>query len=74
MKKILFIGLVVFISGCDASKTYTVDYLVENEDKLNELLDQCKENKQSSLNCENANKAKSIVFSSTGGKQVHQWK
>lgn len=75
MKKLMLVSLaMIAIGGCSSSpEIYTTEYLLDNTDKLDEILEQCKANEQSSENCENANKAKAIMFNKTGGKEVHQW-
>lgn len=42
-------------------ETYTVDFLKENEAKRTEVLEACKQNKQSDENCKNANEAQKFI-------------
>lgn len=50
----------VTLTGC-SKETYTVDFLKENEAKRIEVLEACKQNKQSDENCKNANNAQSMI-------------
>lgn len=48
------------LSGCGSkSESYTTDYLYENDDIRAQVLEDCKVNKQSDSNCQNANEAES---------------
>lgn len=66
MKRVLILLSTLFLVACDqASETYTVDYLYEHEDVREQVLNDCKENKQSSENCANAELAKAKRFNET---------
>lgn len=61
MKKLtLFTIALISLTACK-QETYTVDFLKENEQKRNEVLEACKANKQSDENCKNANEAQTRV-------------
>lgn len=63
MKKLtLFTIALISLTACK-QETYTVDFLKENEQKRNEVLEACKTNKQSDENCKNANQAESEIKS-----------
>lgn len=47
------------LTGC--SKTYTADYLMTDNTKRKEILADCKENNQSTENCNNAHQAKVMI-------------
>lgn len=51
---------VIVLTGC-SKETYTVDFLKENEAKRTEVLEACKNNKQSDENCKNANEAQKAI-------------
>lgn len=50
----------ILLTGCK-QETYTVDFLKENEAKRIEVLEACKDNKQSDENCKNANEAQKFI-------------
>lgn len=52
--------LAISLTACK-QETYTVDFLKENEAKRTEVLEACKQNKQSDENCKNANEADDLV-------------
>lgn len=54
-------------------QNFTVDYLKANESVRNQILEDCKANKQTDQNCKNANEAKALAFNQTGGKKVQKW-
>lgn len=57
------------LGGCSAAKEeYTADYLYEHDDVRNQVLDDCKANKQTDTNCKNANLAKARKFNSSDNK------
>lgn len=74
-KKLIVAFLALFLVACDkASETYTVDYLYEHQDVRDQVLNDCKENKQISENCTNAELARSKRFNETSvDKKVQQW-
>lgn len=46
------------LAACGSkTESYTVDYLQENDDVRTQVLEDCKNNKQTSMNCDNANEA-----------------
>ena len=46
------------LTACGSNtESYTVDYLQENDDIRTQVLEDCKENKQTPMNCDNANEA-----------------
>lgn len=47
---------VLALTAC-SKESYTVDYLKENPTVLEKVLEDCKANKQSNENCQNANQA-----------------
>lgn len=49
---------VLALTACGNKESYTVDYLKENPTVLAKVLEECKANKQSNENCQNANQAK----------------
>lgn len=57
------------LTGCK-QETYTVDFLKENEAKRTEVLEACKQNKQSDENCKNANEAEKAVKTSAYGNKM----
>jgi lipoprotein len=59
MKKVCLIALsLTALAGCGKSQeSYTVDYLLANDDVRAKVLAECAENKQSDANCKNANEA-----------------
>lgn len=44
--------------ACSKSETYTVDFLLANDDVREQVLADCATNKQTDQNCKNANEAK----------------
>lgn len=58
MPVILIATTILF--GC-GEKTYTADYLLTDKAKRQEILADCKANKQSTENCNNANQAQSAI-------------
>lgn len=48
------------ITACN-QKTYTADYLLTDKAKRLEILEECKMNKQSTENCNNANQAQETI-------------
>lgn len=52
--------LAISLTACK-QETYTVDFLKENEAKRTEVLEACKQNKQSDENCKNANEAQKFI-------------
>ena len=75
MKKLLITPFCLVFFGCgQATETYTADYLFENEEIRNQVLSDCKENKQTSENCVNAEVAKAKRFNQTSvDKNVQQF-
>lgn len=69
MKKVCLIALsMTALAGCGKSQeSYTVDYLLANDDVRAKVLAECAENKQSDANCKNANEA-------DGKKKVDEWR
>lgn len=61
MKKLTLITLSLLALTACKQETYTVDFLKENEQKRNEILEACKANKQSDENCKNANEAQKFI-------------
>ena len=50
--------ITITLSACgDKQETYTSDYLYANDDVRAKVLADCKENKQTPENCQNANQA-----------------
>lgn len=62
--------LLTFITGC-SKQTYTADYLLKDVAKRKEILADCKDNKQSTENCNNANQAQAAINSQIFAKQAH---
>ncbi|OOR90564.1 EexN family lipoprotein [Moraxella bovis] len=56
----LSVIVITALTGCK-QETYTVDFLKENEAKRTEVLEACKQNKQSDENCKNANEAQKFI-------------
>lgn len=52
--------LAISLTACK-QETYTVGFLKENEAKRTEVLEACKQNKQSDENCKNANEAQKFI-------------
>lgn len=69
MKKVCLIALsLTALAGCGKSQeSYTVDYLLANDDVRAKVLAECAENKQSDANCKNANEA-------DGKKKADEWR
>lgn len=65
----LCIATIIALAGC-AKETYTVDFLKENESKRTEVLEACKQNKQSDENCKNANEAEKQVRTKAYGEKM----
>lgn len=63
MKHLVLIAITLLSLTACKQETYTVDFLKENEAKRNEVLEACKQNKQSDENCKNANEAQTRVKS-----------
>lgn len=57
----LSVIVITALTACGKQETYTVDFLKENEQKRNEILEACKANKQSDENCKNANEAQKFI-------------
>lgn len=57
---ISILATTLLATGC-TKETYTVDFLKENEAKRLEVLEACKQNKQSDENCKNANEAETQI-------------
>lgn len=55
------ISTALALTACGKTETYTVDFLKENEAKRIEVLEACKQNKQSDENCKNANEAEKQI-------------
>lgn len=50
------------LTACGSNtESYTVDYLQENDDIRTQVLEDCKENKQTDSNCQNANDAENKI-------------
>lgn len=70
----LFTLVVTLATGCNKQETYTVDYLLANDDIRATVLTDCAANKQSQENCAAANeaegrkKAKELEERMTGGR------
>lgn len=45
------------LTACSKPKSYTTDFLYENDDIRTQVLADCKANKQTDDNCKNANEA-----------------
>ena len=73
MKHLLLFLATIITVGCSSSKEYTVDYLYANDDIRNQVVADCKLNKQTETNCKNASEAEAKKFNSTGGKKVQKW-
>lgn len=72
MKKLaLFTITLLSLTACK-QETYTVDFLKENEQKRNEVLEACKQNKQSDENCNNANEAQTRIKSEEFKKSMFE--
>lgn len=54
---IVVLATSTLLTAC-SKETYTVNYLKANPEVLAKVLDDCKANKQSNENCQNANQAK----------------
>lgn len=66
MKKLILVSLIGVLVACsDKQEIYTVDYLYEHEDVLNQVLEDCKINQQVQENCDNASLAKAKRFNET---------
>lgn len=65
----LSVIVITTLTGCK-QETYTVDFLKENEAKRTEVLEACKQNKQSDENCKNANEAEKAVKTSAYGNKM----
>lgn len=57
----LSVIVITALTACGKQETYTVDFLKENEAKRTEVLEACKQNKQSDENCKNANEAQKFI-------------
>lgn len=57
------------LTAC-SKETYTVDYLKSNPEVLTKVLDDCKANKQSNENCQNANQANSDLKNKEMAKKL----
>lgn len=57
------------LTAC-SKETYTVDYLKANPEVLAKVLDDCKANKQSNENCQNANEANSHIKNKEFAKKL----
>lgn len=58
--KPLFTAIItsLVLTACGSNtESYTTDYLQENDDVRIQVLEDCKSNKQTSENCDNANEA-----------------
>ncbi|AWY21829.1 EexN family lipoprotein [Moraxella bovis] len=55
------LSMIAFSLTACKQETYTVDFLKENEAKRTEVLEACKQNKQSDENCKNANEAQKFI-------------
>lgn len=72
MKKLTLISLFLLSLTACKQETYTVDFLKENEQKRNEVLEACKQNKQSDENCKNANEAQTRIKSEEFKKSMFE--
>lgn len=66
----LSVIVITALTACGKQETYTVDFLKENEAKRTEVLEACKQNKQSDENCKNANEAEKVVKTSAYGNKM----
>lgn len=73
MKNQILSILVLTLVGCSSTKEYTVDYLLQNDEVRNQVIADCKANKQTEVNCKNASEAEAKKFNSTGGKKIQKW-
>lgn len=75
MKKLLTLPFCLVLFSCSQStETYTAEYLYENKEVRDQVLADCKDNKQSSENCANAEAAKAKRFNETSvDKNVQQF-
>lgn len=72
MKHLALITIALLSLTACKQETYTVDFLKENEQKRNEILEACKANKQSDENCKNANQAQIEIKAKENKKKFFQ--
>ncbi|MDO4250103.1 MAG: EexN family lipoprotein [Moraxella sp.] len=62
MKKFFALSLTLALTACGGNKTYTAEYLYENDDVRAKVLEDCKANKESQENCAAASQAQSKKY------------